>query len=444
MASSGAERKTLTIWSGPPPTGQTELHPKDTIRQLLGTAQHEQIMKAASAYDMLANALVTATVGIMTHAGKILTIWKGPDADKARVALELIYVTGRELALKCADTGWCLQRYAEFTATAIAEVDGIKVDRNHERVQALIQFNEKFSRGLSLAGDEVTLVENGMAQEALKRLNEKIQNLQITSLPSSVTYELPTVTNPSVPGSSATVAHQNSNVTPSGASTTDRDGGNAAGTSGTGEAHGRDEGFTGGEQDEVRPAADPGSPPATRPEAQPDQGGDRSGAQEQPDGGGDPAAQERPGGQDADRDRDLEADTGDEPTPPVIGAEDRTGPDDVPADIDPTRTEASAYQQPAAVAPATIGELPVSTAPPAAAPSVIGPSTGSYTPAAALASIRGGSGTGVSSMPYLPMMGAGGVMGNDTGGDLERGTYVPEDKSSWNGGSQDVTDAVIG
>ncbi|TYB64389.1 hypothetical protein FXF51_22005 [Nonomuraea sp. PA05] len=443
MAGSGAERKTLTIWSGPPPTGQTEPHPKDTIRQLLGTAQHEQIMKAASAYDMLANALVTATVGIMTHAGKILTIWKGPDADKARVALELLYATGRELALKCADTGWCLQRYAEYTATAIAEVDGIQVDRNHERVQALIRFNEKFSRGLSLAGDEVTLVENAMAQEALKRLNEKIQNLQITSLPSSVTYELPTVTNPSASSASITVVYQSRSGTEAstaGHSSTGRDGGNAAQT---GDADGRSENPADGERDEERPAADTGSPPASRPEAQPAPGEDRSGAQEQPDGGGDPAAQEQPVGQDADRDRDPEADTRDEPTAPVIGAEDRTGLDDVPADIDPTRTEASAYHPPAAVAPATIGELPVSTAPPAA-PSVIGPSTGSYTPAAALAPMRGGSGTGVSNMPYMPMMPAGGVMGNDVGGDLERTTFVPEDKSSWNGGSHDVTDAVIG
>ncbi|MFI7130789.1 hypothetical protein ACIBQ1_34220 [Nonomuraea sp. NPDC050153] len=457
MANSGSERKTLTIWAGQGPTGETEPHPKDMIRWLLGTAQNDQIMKAASAYDILANALVHATVGIMTHAGKILTIWQGPDADKARVALALMYATGRELALKFADTGWSLQRYAGYIPTAIAEVDGIKVDRNDARVQELIRFNEQYYRGISWNGNEVTLVEDAMAQEALKRLNEKIRDLQITSLPSSVTYELPAVASPSVSGASTSVVHQNRNGTEgasSGTPSTGGDGGNAAETNGAGDAGSRNEGSTGGT---TGGKPDGGSPPSSRPEVQPAQeqhsDKDQGDAREEQGGEGRPATPEQPDGQAADRDRSLEANTDDETTAPVIGAGDRAPYDDANTDLDSTQTETSAYQPPSAVVPATIGETPASTATPTSAPTptVTAPRAptsispnGSYTPAGALASLRGGNAAGTSSMPYMPLMGAGGAMGDQVGGDMERRTYMPEDKSFWNGSSQDVTDPVIG
>jgi hypothetical protein len=75
-------------------------------------------------------------------------------------------------------------------------------------------------------------------------------------------------------------------------------------------------------------------------------------------------------------------------------------------------------------------------------PTVIGPSNTTYAPGTGLAAMRGGSAAGMSGMPYLPMMGGGGAMGAE-GDDLERTTFISEDRSSWNTG-HDVTDPVIG
>ncbi|MEV0993359.1 hypothetical protein [Nonomuraea sp. NPDC050202] len=460
MADSGTKRETLTIWGDQAPTGQTENHPKAEIRRLLGTSQQELIKGAGSAYIGAAEAVINAVVGIEDHAGKILTIWQGPDADKARVALELMYATGRELGQKLAQMGRSLETYASYIPVAIAEVDGITVDKNDAKVQEIVNHHMRFYR-VDLVGIEsiaIAEVENGKAQEALKRLNEKIRDLHLVSVPFDITYELPAVTIPAAAGASMTVEYRSRSGTAGSASGIGDVGQDETGSASVGNSPGTGKGVIGGEQDDDRPGHEGnitpvtqagGAPSQDRPVHEDDSGEHRqSGGQDRSSGQEQSGDQEQPGspGQATGERADTEA------APPVIGAQATTKLGDAAPQTDPARTEASAYQPVTPTAPATIGGTPGHAVPPTATPpptvappgvpSVIGSPNASPVSGAGPVTVRAGSTVGASSMPFLPMMGGGAAAG-DSGGDLDRNTYLAEDRSAWNSGHE-VTEPVIG
>ncbi|MGW4797689.1 WXG100 family type VII secretion target, partial [Nonomuraea sp. NPDC004297] len=263
VADKSTKFETLPIWGEQIPTGQTEFQPKAEIWRLLGTSQLQQITSAGAAYTSAAEAVTGAVTGIDDYAGKILSIWQGPDADQARVALEAMYATGRQLARALADMGRALETYAGYVPTAIAEVNGITVDKNETAVQEEIgklgltlipnlgaRTDAQLLIYAMLEAHAVTRVEDARAQEVLKRLNEKIRSLYISSIPFNINYELPTVTVPSTSGTSTRVVYGDSGGTP-GTTSAGRDaaGGAADGGDGTAGVAG-----TAG-QDDDRPSA---------------------------------------------------------------------------------------------------------------------------------------------------------------------------------------------
>lgn len=441
MAAGGSKRETLVIWGDQMPSGETEVHPKAEIQRLLATSQPDLVKLAGSSYISAAEAVANAVVGIEDHASKILTIWKGPDADRARTALQLLYATGNELASKLAEMGRSLEGYAASIPVAIAEVEGIKVDQNDPDVQDVLRLH-RLTYGRDQEGDEagvVAMLENMRAQQALRKLNEKIRDLHLGSVPHDITYELPVVAVSAGPLATTNVAYGGAGGT--GGTGGSRGAGDPDGTgvSGSGSRSASAMDTPGDEQGAVLPGgeddADPGTPPAD-PAAE---AGDGSGRQSEGQAG------------------NAGTDTEDGTAPPVIGAQDRTAPDDagpgadpeadpdVDPGADPSRTETSAYQpaigdRPSLVArPAT--SLPPAAAPPAAPP-VIGAPNSVYGPGGPLGAMRGGSAAGLSGTPFLPMTAGAGAVGEE-GADLERTTYLSEDRSAWNGGHE-VTDPVIG
>ncbi|MGW2158449.1 hypothetical protein [Nonomuraea sp. NPDC001699] len=434
MAGAGSRRKTLVLRGDQVPSGETEVHPKAEIQRLLATSQPDLVKLAGSTYISTAEAVLNAVVGIEDEAGRILTIWKGPDADRARIALELLYATGNELAHKLAEMGRSLEGYADSIPVAIAEVEGIKLDKNDPDVQEVVRVHRALY-GLDRQGDDeanaVALLENMRAQAALRKLNEKIRDLHLGSVPYDITYELPAVTVPGGPLATTSVAYGGTGG--SGSPTT-----GAGGPDGTGTGEG---GTTG--------AGDPGAPDQIPPDGE-DDAAPGTPPGDQPAGGDQPTGGDTPGQHPGDQTGNTGTGTGtgigteDGTTPPVIGAQDRTELDDATPEADPVRTESSAYQP-------TVGERPPlvttpnTTAAPVAAnqpvPSVIGSPNGAYTPGGRLGVMRGGSAAGLSGTPFLPMTGGAGPIG-DAGGDLERTTYLSEDRSAWNG-NHDVTDPVI-
>ncbi|MFI9550150.1 hypothetical protein [Nonomuraea endophytica] len=446
-----SKRETLPIRSGAGPTGAPELLPKAEIRRLLTTSQLELLKGAGDAYLRTAGAVINAVVGIEDHIGVILTGWQGPDAEKARTALALLDTTGRELGLKLAQMGQSLEAYAGYIPPAIAELDGIKVAGTdplvQEKLRARMFLYQRDIGGLHEAA-AIAEVEDARAQDVLKKLNERILGLYATSVPESITYELPSVTPQTGPGASTRVGNGEEGevrVLTSGSSSGSGSG-DGDGTGGT-RAGGTVEGITPRTADgDARPDGEAGAIPGTQPV---DQGaGDRPVGVSQP-GGVDGPAEPPAGGQDG----NTGAGTADDTAPPVIGAEDRTAIEDVTAEDDPAQTETSAFQPtpptigngpPSTVVPGTVpapvgtGPAPVTTPP--GVPPVIGSPKAAYTPSAGLPGMRG-SAAGLSGMPFMPMMGGAGPVGQESG-DTQRSTYLSEDKSAWSGG-HDVTDPVI-
>lgn len=452
MADKSTKFETLPIWGEQIPTGQTEFQPKAEIWRLLGTSQLQQITSAGAAYTRAAEAVTGAVTGIDDYAGKILSIWQGPDADQARVALEAMYATGRQLARALADMGRALETYAGYVPTAIAEVNGITVDKNETAVQEEIgklgmvvipnlggRTDAQLLIYAALQASAVTRVEDARAQEVLKRLNEKIRSLYISSIPFNINYELPTVTVPSTSGTSARVVYGDSGGTP-GTTSGGRDGAGGAADGGDGAAG---VAGTAGQEDD-RPSATDEAGPGTEPDEQP--GHDQAAGQDPPQSADQPGGQDQPGTgeQTGEQGADAGAPAEDDIAPQVIGSTDGTFPGEAASAADPLRTEAAAYQPPTPVAPPTIGGHAVSTPTPTTSivPSVtVSPNT-AYPPGTGLAAVRGGSPAGVPGMPFPPMLGGGGATAGE-GSDLERSAYLPEDRTAWNG-SHEVTDPVIG
>ncbi|MFI7469636.1 hypothetical protein [Nonomuraea sp. NPDC049646] len=430
MAGAGSKRETLVIRGDQVPSGETEVHPKAEIQRLLATSQPDLVKRAGSTYISTAKAVLDAVVGLEDHAGRILTIWKGPDADRARIALELLYATGNELARKLAEMGRSLEGYAAFIPVAIAEVEGIKLDKNDPDVQEVVRVHRALY-GLDRQGDDeanaVALLENMRAQAALRKLNEKIRDLHLGSVPHDITYELPVVTVPGGPLATTSVVYGGTG----GSDDPTTGAGDPAGT-GTGDGRTTGAGDPGTQDQPPRDGADdaaPGTPPVDRPV-----GGD------QPTGGHTPGQQ--PGDQAGNTGTGAGAQDG--TTPPVIGAQDRTELDDATPEADPARTESSFYQptigeRPPLVATPGMSAAPVATNQPV--PSVIGSPNSAYTPGGRLGAMRGGSAAGLSGTPFLPMAGGAGPAG-DAGADLERTAYLSEDRSAWTS-NHDVTDPVI-
>lgn len=455
MADGDVKREELVIWTNQLPSGEAEKVSKAEILRLLHTSDKTSVTGAGTAYLNSATAVTNAIQGLEENAGKILTIWQGPDADKARVALELLYASGAELSKKLTVMGNALHTYADYVPPVISEVQGIAVTKDDQAVKDIVAQNKsgygevggntgipRSEMEANAQTNAIASVENSRAQEALGRLNQKIQTLHIVELPYSIVYELPAVTIPPVPGDDTTPVDYGGSTGSTGPTFRNdasnyRTGGSTTGGSRSGNTSGGDSSSPGGKQDGGdHPGGKDGDTP-----------GDSRPDQQSPDGSGTPGGQDQQQ-QDPTGQNNNQQDPKDGTAPPVIGANDKTSVSDASPQFDPSQTETSSYQPPV-ITPTTIGNTPVTTtvspiqvptASTPGVPSVIGSPGANYSPSGGLLPVRGGAGAGMSGMPMMPMMGGGGPMGED--GDSERTTYLAEDKSAWTSG-RDVTDPVI-
>ncbi|QYC38720.1 hypothetical protein Nocox_05465 [Nonomuraea coxensis DSM 45129] len=423
-----------------PPEGATG----DQIKQWLANTDPGSVTGAGQTY-MAASTKVDAAIGTLEeHVAKIAATWKGPDAAKARHALEMLHASGRELSTKLGLMGGALQNYAE----RLTETKG--------------KVNEPVLTGqVSKTALEVEKAETDQARKALYELNKEIVNLYNVQVPHDVSYELPTVSlsspvnpkNVTYPGGSETaIPSAGSNPSGSGpssfapGSTNDPSSTNPGGTDPNGSN------------------PNGSNPNGSDPNGSNPGGSDPNGSNP---GGTDPNGT-NPGGTDPNG-SNPGTNPGDGTVPPVIGGSDRTTTDG-PAGTDPARTDAASFTPqgtptltptastftPSPFTPSPFGTTtPVTSispppsigytpggATPGGIPSVIGSPgiIGGQSPAAA-AGARGLGGLN-SGMPFMPMMG-GGVGGAGEGSGLERTTYLAEDPNSWVTG-HDTTDPVIG
>ncbi|WP_219467210.1 WXG100 family type VII secretion target [Nonomuraea rhizosphaerae] len=419
------------------PQGETVYASKDEILKMLNDAQLTRIQDAGFAYDKAAGAIELAVNALEEHAPKIATAWTGPDATKARHALQMLHASGGELATKLEMMSSALRQYAGFLPETIAEVNGYK------------------SNMVSSDGDQEALRkadEEIKARDAMKKLNEKIVQLYNIQLPHDVSYELPPVSLPGGTGSYEDPDYRDPvNVSyNSGASGGDYSGGynssNGTGTgsssSGTGTGTGTGTGDPNGS--EGGPGSDTGDGPG-------------SGTDDQPGGGQPGDGTTDPGGSNGDGTQDQSQngaqDNKDGTVPPVLGADDKTSTD-VPKGADPNATEVSAYTPTTAtttpvisptgnpvstIAPNPVGVLSPTGGPPGV-PSVLGSPNGAFAAreGGLMAGARG-TAIGVGGMPFMPM---GGMGGAGESGDFERTTFLPADKDDWDS-AHDVTNPVI-
>lgn len=452
------ERKEAKIRGETPPAGEVK-ESKDKILELLKTSKVQDILLAGIAYKDAADFLREAVEALEAHEGKIITAWKGPDAEKARGALDLMQKTGTDLVKYFKQMGTALGDYAIEVSETTCTVGSIKVDHTDPEVFAIKSGQRSEIGGTTgITASEVEAaaikqVEDKKAQAEMKKLNEQIQKLFLTDVPDSVSYELPKPNSggPSGGGQTVTYASNSGTNGPTfGTSTGSHEGKSsgdgatvvgADGGKGKDGADGGKDGSTGGKDDSTggKDGTDGGKDGKDGTDGTDDKGG---GSGKDGGSGNDTVQGTQPGGKDG---------TGDGTTPPVIGADDKTSIDDARNnDTDPNETESSSYQPTTTptILPSTGNPMttytPTTVSPGSpGVPSVIGTPGGGISATAGTGLPFGrGTASGMSGMPMMPMGGAG-MPGGDGGGELERTTYLVEDASAWTSG-HDVTDPVIG
>ncbi|SDH82014.1 WXG100 family type VII secretion target [Nonomuraea jiangxiensis] len=414
------------------PQGTRPSVPKAQIKQWLDSTDPGTVQTAGQAYKDLASKVQAAADTLETHARKILQAWQGPDAARARTALELLHATGNELSTKMDAMGGALQTYVGHLNTAKTEVE-----RDWDPIGPYATEDDRAVAKVAL--------NNTLAQRALEELNQKIVAISTGEVPQFVEYDLPTVNIPGGPPATQDPGYPtgtDTNGPTFGRSATDYSGGGS-----NGDTRGSGPGDSGG--------SNPGgsNPGGSNPGGS-DPGGSNPGGSDP--GGSDPGQnpQDPPPTQPPGQPQVPGSDNG--TVPPVIGGDGQTVTDGTNG-TDPRQTDMAAFQPTTAITtPFTTVTPPGSFAtttppnlftptPPGGGspimPSVIGsPVIGGGPGAAGAAGGRllGGGATG---MPMMPFM--GGAAGAPEHGDMERTTFLTEDASAWTT-RNDTTDPVIG
>ncbi|MEU7741662.1 hypothetical protein [Nonomuraea sp. NPDC049158] len=450
------------------PEGGTVNASKDEILTMLNNTQPSQIEDAGFAYDKASSAIESAVNALEEHAGKILTVWKGPDASKARHALQMLHASGGELSTKLEMMGSALRQYAGYLPETIAKVEGISTNKSsgNDVPSSEIMVDEAANAKAAKAAADRE------AQQAMQELNKKIVDLYNVQVPHDVSYELPAV---SIPGGTGTYRDpgyptgKGINAGGNGNGSSDGYGGSSGGTGSTGSggtgSDGSRGGSTGGSGTGDHSGSDSGGKPGSD-TGNGQNGSDQNGNDQNGNGqnGGDQSGNgtgdqsgTTPGDGTGSQDPSQTGDSGkqDQTVPPVLGQDDKTSSDNPKGGLDPNGTEVSSYSPttpvitPTGIGPtgnpvSTIAPNPVGvlspTGTPPSVPSVLGSPNGAMgAPGQSLAAGMRTSGNGMSGMPFMPMSGAG--AGQDQG-DFERMTWLPADKDDWNS-AHDVTDPVI-
>ncbi|MGW0801879.1 hypothetical protein [Nonomuraea sp. NPDC002799] len=444
-----ADRRTVVIPTyEKTPQGAWERNTKPEIKRWLDNTDPFYVSGTGQTYVYAASKIEAAIASLEEHAAKIANVWKGPDAAKARHALEMLHASGNELSTKLNDMGTALQSYSGHLETAQAKV------------------NEKQSVPSGLDASEQALaqetLDNTHAQRVLHELNQKIKTVYDVELPREVSYELPTVSLPTAPITTRTPDYPTGTEISTGSN-------NNSGSSGDDETGGNR--TTGSNTGGPTTGSNTGGPTTGSNTGGPNTGDSNTGGsetggsdsgepgQDGSDGSDDPGTQD-PGTQDPGTGQDPGSqnpgdDSVDGTVPPVIGAADKTVTDAAANPTDPRLTDMANYQPPTTITPPTTSIAPPSTAytPPSSIftptpvgaspgiPSVIGsPGVGGQALTAGPGAARGLTGAS-GGMPLMPFMGGGGAIGEHA--DLERSTFLAEDSSAWTTG-HNTTDPVIG
>ncbi|MFF0774444.1 hypothetical protein ACFYUK_36535 [Nonomuraea wenchangensis] len=437
------------------PHGEKPSQTGEQIKQLLGNTDPGTITGAGQTYMNASTKVDAAVSSLEEHAAKIAAVWKGPDAAKARHALEMLHASGRELSTKLSLMGGALQNYAErLTETKSKVNEPVLTDR------------------VSKTALEVERAETLQAQKALHELNQEIVNLYNIQVPHDVSYELPTVTLQS-PIDPQTVNYPTGSGSNGPTLGSGNGGSNGSGSFGSGSGStGTNPGST--DPDGTNPNGS--NPNGSNPNGSNPNGSDPNGSNpngtdpngSNPNGtdpnGTNPGGTQNPGTTPG---TNPGTNPGDGTVPPVIGNEDRTTTDGS-SGTDPRRTDVASFQpqatptlNPSTFTPTTLtpsftgttpGTFTTITPPPSigytpggitpgGVPSVIGsPGLIAGQSPAAAAGLRGANGV-AGGMPLMPLTGGGG--GGGGGSDLERSTFLSEDPNCWTT-AHDTTDPVIG
>ncbi|MGI5283934.1 hypothetical protein ACQEVF_11435 [Nonomuraea polychroma] len=413
---------------------------KEYIKGLLQSTNPLYVGGAGQTYKMASDKIKEAVDLIWEHSPKLIEIWKGPDSEQARVALEKLYTTGDELKTKLSKMSEVLEAYAGKVEQALVKID--------EEVHV--------PAGVSADGTDPDWVkaqlEDAHARQTLYDLNQQIVTIY-DDVPDEIAYDLPTVNLPSTP---LDTQDPNYPTDPPpydpGPYTPVNDSGGSYGTGGSA-AGSTNTGGTDGESDSGGSNPGGSNPGGSNPGGS-NPGGSDPGDSTTPDPStpDDPApTPDPPTTPEPDQPQDPgTTDPSDNPVPPVIGNDDRTTTDGTNG-TDPRQTDMASYQPPTSlITPSATTPAPTIT--PASytvpgpmggspgIPSVIGsPGVGGGQSSLAVAGGRTAGGT-PGGMPFMPFMGGA---GGDGHGDLERNTYLSEDASCWTTGHE-TTDPVIG
>ncbi|MDA0637164.1 hypothetical protein OUY22_27500 [Nonomuraea sp. MCN248] len=428
----------VQIKSGDRPSGQAP--PASTkraqVKGLLENTNPFLIDGTGQTYRDAATKIKAAVSALEEHAGRILDIWKGPDASKARHALEMLHSSGQYLSEKLTEMGGALATYAGDLQEAQTKVDQAKIpadtaDNVYERMQ------------------------DAHARRTLHELNQAIVKVYDSKIPDELVFDLPKVT---LPGSTA----ETQNVTyPTGSGTQGPTFGN--GLTDAGVPIGPGSNPDGSNPDSSNP--DGSNPDGSNPDGSNPDGSNPDGSTpggSNPDGStpgsgpgmSDPA---NPDGSSQDPSRNPDG-----TVPPVIGA-DETTTTDSSRTTDPRLTDLATTAptmttpftpttttpftptttfSPSPFTPTTAVNPPGTLTPMGTPPgSVIGaPGVLGTTPASGIGAR--GLGGAAGGLPMMPFMGGGGGGAGESGG-IERTTFLSEDPNSWTS-SHDTTDPVIG
>ncbi|TMR05732.1 hypothetical protein ETD86_52975, partial [Nonomuraea turkmeniaca] len=159
---------------------------KEHIKGLLLSTNPLYVGGAGQTYKMASDKIKEAVDLIWEHSPKLIEIWKGPDAELAREALEKLYTTGEELKTKLSKMSGVLETYAGKVEEALVKVD--------EEVNV--------PAGVSADGTDPDWVkaqlEDAHARQTLYDLNQQIVTIY-EDVPDEIAYDLPTVNLPSEP-----------------------------------------------------------------------------------------------------------------------------------------------------------------------------------------------------------------------------------------------------
>ncbi|WP_433512528.1 WXG100 family type VII secretion target [Nonomuraea sp. CA-143628] len=440
------------------PEGGTVNASRDEILAMLKSTEPTQIEDAGFAYDKASSAIESAVNALEEHAGKILTVWKGPDASKARHALQMLHASGGELSTKLEMMGSALRQYAGYLPETISKVEGISTNTKSENdvPSSEIMVDEAANAKAAKAAADRE------AQKAMQELNKKIVDLYNVQVPHDVSYELPAVSIPGGTGSYRDPGYPtgkgiNAGGSGNGNGSSDGYGGSSGGTGSTSGGTGSDGsrgGSTGGSGSADQNGSDSGGKPGSD-TGNGQNGNGQNGNDQNGNGTGDQSGT-TPGDGTGSQDPSQTGDSGkqDQTVPPVLGQDDKTSSDNPKGGLDPNGTEVSSYSPttpvitPTSITPtgnpvSTIAPNPVGVLSPTATPSVpsvLGSPNGAMgAPGQGLTAAMRGSANGMSGMPFMPMSNAG--AGTDPG-DCERMTWLPADKDDWNS-AHDVTNPVI-